>query len=468
VTASIAGSVDAAPKKSAGPLGVTSWMLFDWAAQPYYTLVTTFLFAPYFSTYFIGDAAQGAAIWGYTMGVAAILVAIGSPILGAMADSRGRLKPYIAWLSVAFVLGQLALWFAVPGATVYLWLIVPALLVATVAGEFSIVLNNALMPRIVSPEKYGRLSGGGWALGYLGGLLSLVFMAAFILIDTGTGHTMLGLEPLLPLDVASREMDRIVGPFSALWFAVFVIPFFLFTPDAPAKRDVQRASLKQAFASIGGTLGNIRRYRDIALFFAARMLFIDGLLAIFTFGGIYAAGVFGWQTIVIGYFGIILSIAAGTGAAIGGVLDDRLGSKTVIIAALLILIAGALGVISIDREHVFFFVDVTPPIDNAGLFASTGERVYIGFAILIGLAAGPLQSASRSLLARMAPPEHMSEFFGFFAFSGKVTAFAAPFMIGIIADTTGSLQTALSVILVFLLVGLALMIRVKAPAARHA
>jgi UMF1 family MFS transporter len=197
------------------------------------------------------------------------------------------------------------------------------------------------------------------------------------------------------------------------------------------------------------------------------MLFIDGLLAIFTFGGIYAAGVFGWQTIVIGYFGIILSIAAGIGAAVGGVLDDRLGSKTVIIASLLILIAGALGVISIDREHIIFFVEVAPPVENTGLFASTGEQVYIAFAILIGLAAGPLQSASRSLLARMAPPEHMSEFFGFFAFSGKVTAFAAPFMIGIIADTTGSLQTALSVVLVFLLAGLVLMIRVRTSGARH-
>ncbi len=454
---SIAAGGYAGPKKSAGKLAIGSWMLFDWAAQPFYTLITTFLFAPYFAGVFIGDPAKGSAIWGYTMAAAAILVAAGSPILGALADARGRLKPLIAWLSIGFVLGQLALWYAIPGATNYLWLILPALVLATAAGEFSIVLTNALMPRLVDSERLGSISGGGWALGYAGGLISLVAVAAFILIDAQTGQTMLGLQPLIPFDVDSREADRFVGPFCALWFMIFVIPFFLFTPDAPPRPGAERASLSAAFSSIRQTLQNIRGYRDIALFFVARMLYIDGLLAIFTFGGIYAASVFGWQTIVIGYFGIILSIAAGTGAAIGGLLDDRLGSKPVIIGSLLLLITGALGVISIDRDTALFVLDITPRIEGSGPFESIGEQIYLGFAILIGISAGPLQSASRSLLARMAPEEHMTEFFGFFAFSGKVTAFAAPFVIGLVADITGSLQTAMSVILIFLLGGLTIM-----------
>ncbi len=447
----------AAPKVSAGPLAIGSWMLFDWAAQPFYTLITTFLFAPYFVAGFIGDGAQGAALWGYTMAVAAILVAIGSPVLGAMADAHGRLKPLIAWLSIAFFLGQTALWSAIPGETGYIWLILAALVVATAAGEFSIVLTNALMPRLVSHEQLGRISGGGWALGYMGGLISLVLMAAFILIDTSTGQTMLGLEPLITFDTQSREAERFVGPFAALWFAIFVIPLFLFTPDAPPRPDARKASLSDALSMLGKTLRNIRSYRSIALFLAARMLYIDGLLAIFTFGGVYAASVFGWQTIVIGYFGIILSIAAGIGAAIGGFVDDKLGSKTVIMGALLMVITGALGVISIDRDSVLFVLDVAPRTPETGPFGSIGEQFYLAFAVLIGLASGPLQSASRSLLARMAPPEQMTEFFGFFAFSGKVTAFAAPLIIGILADFTGSLQIAMSVILAFLFAGLAIM-----------
>jgi MFS transporter, UMF1 family len=449
----------AAPvRRSAGPLALASWMLFDWASQPFYTLVTTFLFAPFFASVFIGDTARGSALWGYAMSAAAVLVAIGSPVLGAMADARGRLKPYMGWLSVAFVLSQAALWYAVPGGG---WgtiaLILLSLIVATCAGEFTTVLNNSLMPRLVPADQLGRLSGGGWALGYVGGLISLIIMVAFILIDAQTGRTILGLSPVYAFDAALHEADRFVGPFCALWYAVFVLPYFVFTPDPPPPAYAAPVSIRSAFATMLATLRNIAGYRDIALFFIARMLFIDGLLAIFTFGGVYAAAVFGWQTIVIGYFGIILSVAAGVGALIGGFLDDRLGSKTVIIWSLLLLIVGALGVISIDRSHVLFTLPVAPPAPGGAPFASTGELVYIAFAILIGLASGPLQSASRSLLGRIAPPEHMSEFFGFFAFSGKVTAFAAPFVVALVSDMTGSLQIAMSSILVFLLAGLAVM-----------
>lgn len=453
-TVSDAGS----PRQSAGPLAVTSWMLFDWASQPFYTLITTFLFAPYFANDFIGDPARGSALWGYAMAAAAVMVAIGSPVLGAMADARGRLKPYMGWLSIAFVLSQAALWYAVPGSgTGVIALVLFALIVSTCAGEFTTVLNNSLMPRLVPSEQLGRLSGAGWALGYVGGLISLIVMVAFILIDAQTGRTILGLNPAYPFDVPSHAADRFVGPFCALWYAIFVIPYFIFTPDPPPPANVVKVSVSGAFASMMTTLRNIAGYRDIALFFIARMLFIDGLLAIFTFGGVYAAAVFNWQTIVIGYFGIILSVAAGVGALIGGFLDDRLGSKAVIVWSLLLLIVGSLGVISVDASHVLFKVAVTPPVAGGAPFASAGEQVYILFAILIGLASGPLQSASRSLLGRLAPPEHMSEFFGFFAFSGKVTAFAAPFVVALVSDTTGSLQIAMASILVFLLAGLAVM-----------
>jgi len=446
-----------AAARSSGPLAVTSWMLFDWAAQPFYTLITTFLFAPYFTSVFVGDAARGGAIWGYAMAFAAILIALGSPVLGAIADKSGGLKRIIAILSIGFVLGQAALWFAMPGgASDMLWPILFALVIATVSAEFSAVMNNSLMPRLVTRDQLGRVSGGGWAMGYIGGLISLIFMAAFVLTD-GPGQTLLGLDPLFPFDAETHEASRFVGPFAALWFIIFVIPFFLFTPDAPPKAGAASVSLGSAFRSVKNTLSHIRRYRDLALFFLARMLFIDGLLAIFTFGGIYAQSVFGWPLLVVGYFGIILSAAAGIGAAIGGFVDDRLGSKNVLVGSLLLLITGALGVISIDSGHVLFVLEVQPRGEGSPAFSTVGELAYMGFAVLIGLSAGPLQSASRSLLARMAPPEHMSEFFGFFAFSGKVTAFAAPLTIGIVSDATGSLQIAMSTILVFLFLGLAVL-----------
>jgi UMF1 family MFS transporter len=193
------------------------------------------------------------------------------------------------------------------------------------------------------------------------------------------------------------------------------------------------------------------------LFLVGQMLFIDGLLAVFIFGGIYAASVFGWQTIVTGYFGILLSIAAGIGAVTGGFLDDWLGPKRLIMGALMLLIVGLLGAISVDKTHVLFALEVAPKAAGGAPFASTGEMVYLAFAALIGIASGPLQSASRSLLARMAPAEQMSEFFGLFAFSGKVTAFAAPLIIGTLSGVTGSLRMGMSAILLFLFAGLAIM-----------
>jgi UMF1 family MFS transporter len=455
-----AAAGDYAPsQRRTGTAGLAGWVLFDWATQPFYTLIGTFLFAPYFTGAFVGDA-RGAAWWGYAMGASALMVAIGSPLIGAMADARGRVKPYIAAFGTAFVVAQALLWYAEPGALDRLWLILGALIVATCCGEFITVLNNSLMPRLVPQEQLGRLSGTGWAVGYIGGLVSLLLMAAFVLTEPSTGKTMLGLKPLIAND-ASRPADRLVGPFCALWFAIFVMPFLLFTPDASRRKGGEKASIGDALRSLRQTVLNVGRYRNIALFLIAYLLFIDGLMAIFSFGGIYASVVFGWQTMTLASFGLILTVAGGLGAFLGGFLDDRLGSKTVIVGALVLLMIACLGVISIDRTNVLFGIPVDAPIEGRKLFSSSGEMAYIAFALLIGIASGPLQSASRSLLARMAPPEHISEFYGLFAFSGKVSAFAAPMTIGVVNSLTGSLRLGMATILLFLGVGLVVMLMVR-------
>jgi len=458
MTTTVADEYAPARGKTSLP-GLFGWVMFDWSTQPFYTLVTTFLFAPYFSNVFVNDG-RGAAWWGYAMGLAAIIVAICSPLIGAMADARGRIKPLSAVFCVAFVIGQALLWYAEPGALDRLWLIVGALIVATCCAEFVTVLNNSLMPRLVPQDQLGRLSGTGWAVGYIGGLVSLILLAAFVLINPETGKTILGLDPLIAND-ASRPGDRFVGPFCGLWFAIFVMPFFLFTPDATAPQGRDKVSIGDALRSLGETIRNVGHYRDIALFLVAYLLFIDGLLAIFTFGGIYAASTFGWQSLMLARFGLILTVAGGVGAFLGGFLDDRIGSKRVIVGALVLLMIASLGVISIDQTHVLFGIEVAMPETGRSLFNSAGEVVYIAFGVLIGLASGPLQSASRSLLGRMAPSEHMSEFYGLFAFSGKVSAFAAPLTIGLITDLTGSLRLGMASILAFLGIGLVVMLAVR-------
>ena len=193
------------------------------------------------------------------------------------------------------------------------------------------------------------------------------------------------------------------------------------------------------------------------------MLYADGLGAVFAFGGIYAGTVFGWGATELGLFGIILTIAGTIGAALGGVFDDRLGSKPVIVSSLALFIVAAAAVLSVDKDYVLFMLPVAAKVPGSAPFASTGEQVYLAFAILIGLAAGPIQSSSRTLMGRLSPRDKTTEFFGFFSFSGKATAFAAPLAIGAVTAMSGSQRLGIATSLAFLVVGLVLLLRVKQP-----
>jgi MFS transporter, UMF1 family len=457
--APIAGSnspVTAAPRSA-----LVSWAMFDWAVQPFYTLVTTFLFAPYFANVVVGDKIRGQELWGYGAAVAGLLIAIGSPYLGAMADGRGRRKPWIATFAVAFIAGQLTLWLAAPGAgTATVLMVLCAFVVASVAAEYSQVFTNAIMTSLVPQEQIGRLSGAGWATGYFGGLASLLIMVGLIAAVPETGKTLLGFEPLIRLDVLARESDRLVGPFAAVWFALFVIPFFLFVPDTkkPAAGGPARGN---AMAELWDTLKSLPGNPSILLFLVARMLYSDGLSAIFAFGGIYGAATFGWGALELGIFGILLTLTGALGALAGGFLDDTIGSKRVIIFALLALMVGAIGILSVDATHVFYTREVAAKIAGSRPFSSIGEQVFLAFAILVGIVSAPVQAASRSLLARLAPPDKITQYFGLFAFSGKATAFLAPLLVAFVTSQTGSQRLGMASILVFLIIGALLMLPVK-------
>lgn len=442
--------------------GIFGWVMFDWAAQPFYTLVVTFLFAPYFVNGFMHDPAYGQTLWAYATGGAQLVAALLAPILGAIADAGLPRKPWIAGFSALLIVGLCGLWFAVPGE---LWL-VPFVLVAfsaaTLGAELATVFTNAMMPGLVSDKRLGTLSGVGWAAGYVGGLISLVLAAGLLVADPTSGKTLLGLKPLIPLDAASREGDRLIGPFAALWYFVFVLPLFLFTPDQPDRAPVKNA-VRESLGRLAATMKDLlRNHRTVALFLLARMLYADGLGAVFAFGGIYAASVFGWGATELGLFGILLTVAGTIGAASGGLLDDRLGSKAVIAGSLLVFIAASIGVLSVDADEVLFFIPVVPKVPDSGIFSSTGEQVYLSFAMFIGLSAGPIQASSRTLLARICPPGKTTEFFGFFSFSGKISAFAAPLAIGLVTSLSDSQRLGISASLVFLVVGLALLLPLKA------
>ena len=459
------GATGRAAATPAGKLALFGWVLFDWATQPFYTLVVTFLFAPYFVNGFMDDPARGSSLWAYATGIAELIAAALAPVLGAIADAGTPRKPWIAAFSVLLFVGLCGLWFAIPGEIELAPRVLFSFGLATIGAELATVFTNAMMPSLIGNDRLGTLSGLGWATGYVGGLVSLALIAGLVVADPHTGKTLLGLLPVLPLDTATREGDRLVGPFSAVWFLVFVLPLFLFTPDRPGKplkTGAVTAGLSQLVRSVKEL---VRHHVEIAKFLLARMLYADGLGAVFAFGGIYASTVFGWGAAELGRFGVILTITGTLGAALGGLLDDREGSKAVIVGTLLLFIAASIGVLSVDHDHVLFVVPVEPKALGSAPFSSVGEQIYLAFAMLIGIASGPIQSSSRTLLARMCPEDKVTEFFGFFSFSGKITAFAAPLAIGAVTHVTGSPRIGIAMSLVFLIAGLLLLLRVKSD--RH-
>jgi UMF1 family MFS transporter len=314
-------------------LGIGAWLLFDWAAQPYFTLVTTFVFAPFFAARVAATPVEGQALWGYATSAAGLVIALLSPILGAVADATGQRKPWITAFSILLVIGSAALWLAVPGEAHAVAIALIAFAVGTVGVEFATVFTNAMMPDLVDEDRLGRLSGTGWAVGYVGGLISLVIALGLLVADPESGRTFFGLAPILGLDPATFGGDRASGPFSAVWYVVFVLPLYLFTPDTPKRHDLGPA-VRHGLAELRKTLGGLGGHRNALRYLVANMIYSDGLIALFAFGGIYAAGTFQMSFTEVLTFGIALNVTAGLGAAGFAWVDDLIGSKKTVLIAL--------------------------------------------------------------------------------------------------------------------------------------
>ena len=441
------------PAGEAPALGKFGWAMFDWANQPFFTVVVTFIFAPYFTTVVVGDPVEGPALWGYTQAVAGVTIAILAPFLGAIAEAGGRRKPWILFFTVLCIVGSCLLWVATPGADADRLILVMAMIVlGTIGVEFAIVFNNAMLPSLVPDAKMGRLSGNAWGIGYVGGLVALVI----VLLGFSFPE-----QPLFGLDKASHEHDRMVGPMTGIWFALFVLPMFLWTPDGRKSGLDAIQAARTGVANLVTTVKKLRHFRNIAHYLIARMVYYDGQTAIFVSGGIYAADIFDWQSTELGIFGIVILVFAALGCFVGAWMDDRLGSKPTVVIAVIGLFVCTLAVISIGDGRAFFLFAVDMPAEGQGLFASTAERIFIGIAILLGIFGGPAQAASRTMLARLAPRQVVGEFYGLYALSGKATAFMAPLSIALLTQAFDSLRAGMAVILVFLGLGLLLLLGVR-------
>jgi UMF1 family MFS transporter len=437
---------------------IWGWFFFDWASQPYNTLLITFIFAPYVKE-LMGDGTAAQSAWGFGIGAAGVVIALLAPVLGALADTGGNRLRWIWLFSLMYVVGSAGLWFAIPG-DFNLIVILTFFAIGMIGMEFATTFTNSMLPDLGTTAEIGRISGNGWAFGYAGGLVALVIMLLVFADNAETGRTLAGLKPAFGLlDAEAREGTRFVGPLTAIWYVLFMVPFFLFVRD-PKAHKAPEGAVKLALIGLKTTLRHLPSDRSLFAYLGSAMFYRDALNGMYAFGGIYAAGVLGWDVQNVGIFGIIAIIAGALAAWFGGMADSRFGSKPVIVTCIVILTLVGVAIVLISRETMFG-VPLAPE-------SALPDIAFYLIGALIGAAGGVLQSASRTMMVRQANPARMTEAFGLYALSGKATSFLAPLLIGVTTYLTGSQQLGVSPVIGLFLIGLVLLLWVKPNGQRAA
>lgn len=452
--------------RAASRLGQVSWALFEWARNPYVLLVTIYVFAPYFSERLVGDKVAGQALWGQLSSLSGFFIAILAPFLGAVADLGGRRKPWIAGFAFVLALCSYSLWFAVPGEAMMPLVATGAMIViAGIAFEFTAVFHNAMLPEICSHKRVGSVSGLGLALGNLAGLIIMIGMIYAFMLPGTVDWGFIPKAPLFGIDPSTFEHERIAGPISAIWLVVFSLPLFIFTPDRAPSGIGVLTLMRKGVGRVTKTVMDLRHYRNVATYLLARMFYNDGKTAILVFGGIYAAGTFDWGPLDMLAYGIILSVFAVFGGVFGGWLDDNLGSQKAILVSIGGTSIGLIVMLFVGPTTIFgiwnFAPDAIPMLYDGPFFNTVPEAVFVTLVIIIAIFITAAYANSRTMLARIAPTEKMTEFFGLYALSGTATAFMAPFVNSVATTWFQSQAAGMASILIFLGVGLVLMLFVR-------
>ncbi len=416
--------------QKANKKAVFSWVLFDWANSSFPTVVITFVIPSYFTEVIAENNLVGTQQWGQMVALSSLVIAILSPIFGSIADLRGGRKPWLAFFSTITIISSALIWFFPPVLSSSFWILFSVSL-GVIGFEVGSVFYNAMLSNI-APEPYiGRLSGWAWGAGYFGGIVCLA-IALFVFIE--------GKGAWLGLDGEQYEHIRACGPLVAFWFALFSIPLFLFVPDQKRTRLSTIQAVQNGLGALKKILLQIRERPDLLKFLIAHMIYMDGLNTIFFFGGIYAAGTFGFTLDEIVMLGIAMNVLAGIGGISFAWLDDFFGSKPTILIALMLMILATIILVAIETKLHFIIA-----------------------AFFLSIFVGPVQASSRALMLRFSPPSHTTELFGLYSFSGKVTSFAGPWIMGIITVAYGNQRYGISSVIVFLVLGALCLLFVSVP-----
>ncbi len=436
---------------------LVSWALWDWGSAAFNAVVTTFVFSTYLaSRAFVDPAlvaredgsaaaaraverelAHNAATVSTALTIAGVVVALVAPAVGRLADSSGhrRRSVLIATIGIALSIGGMV--FVAPSQP-FLLLGAALLGIGTVAFEVASVGYNAMLGQVATGALKGRASAIGWASGYFGGIVLLVVLLVLCIQDFGQPGVAGLLQ--LPATVASGQWDvRVAIGIAAVWLAVSSIPLFLTVPEAAADRS-RTGGVLTAYADLGRDVARLwRERRDVLRFLLASAVFRDGVGAVFTFGGIIAAQVFGFSPSKVILFAIAANVVAGVATFVSGWLDDRFGSRVIITLSLVGLVVTGLGVFLIGEVETGFWV----------------------LGLTLALFVGPVQSSSRAYLSRLATPGREGELFGLYATTGRAASFLAPALFGVAVTIGGSTRYGIIGIVVVLVAGLALMLLVR-------
>jgi MFS transporter, UMF1 family len=402
-----------------GFLGVASWCLFDWAHSSFPTVITTFIFSTFFIKSVASNEILGTEYWSWAVAISGICIAILAPILGSIADKSKRRKPWLFILMMITIIGSALLYFTDPN-THWIWWALIFYVIANIGYECSQVFYNALMIGIAPKSKVGRLSGWGWGTGYFGGIVCLLLSLYFV--SKNVFGVVMGVKYICLL--------------VAVWFFIFAMPMFFFTPDLSPESSKKPLGvvIADGFRSLGRTFKDIKHHRYVFLYFVAHLIYADGLTTLFAFGGIYAAGTFHMSTSDIILFGIGMNITAGIGAIGFSWVDDKLGSKFTIMFTLVCLIILSILILFVKSVLYFWIIG-----------------------LLLCVFVGPVQAASRSYMVHVSPPDKITQFFGLYALTGRMTAFIGPALLGVLTVVFKSQRAGMSIIVIMLTIGLILM-----------
>ena len=424
--------------KSSSKLKTFSWMLWDWAEQPYPTIMQTFIFPVYLANAVATSAQSADQAIGWATAIAGVILALIAPVLGRRSDVNGRRKFWVVISTLILVAIMITSFFVEPKPEFLLFGLV-LYAVGSVVQESAFINYYAMLRGVTNESNIGKISGYAWALGYAGGIiLLLISLVGFALPDV----------PWFGIPTDDSLNIRSIFLFSAVWTLVFSIPLLLFVPEIEKQKAVAKESIVSSYKKLWGQLVTLRQQAPETLkFLISSAVYRDGLAGIFTFGAVLGTLAFGFDQTSIIFYGIAANIVSGTGAAIGGILDDKIGSRTVIIASLVgLIVAGSC---------VF-------------IFASYGQGAYWLFGLLLCLFVGPAQASSRTFVSRFTPVGREGEVFGLYQFTGRAVSFlsgtfwAGSIWLAIQLGVTGN-TTVYGIwgLVLILIVGLVLLLRVN-------